>query len=212
MTTTTTNGQQRKTLASQLDRLDGILDTLSLGLNEAVVSAVQEAVTVAVKQAISAMMTEVLTNADLLKQLHGLVAPAHSPTPVPPAEKPGLLARLAALGKAALAKGRNALGKMAGAMKRLRQALVARTRSACKKTVSFVRAFWLRTIFVGMLAKKYHKPLLIAGGTGLVVGLGCYYAGPAIASTVSGLYAFAGSLMGRAWQKLRQAMALPQAG
>ena len=37
MTTTTntnTNGQVRKTLASQLDRLDAILDSLSDGLND----------------------------------------------------------------------------------------------------------------------------------------------------------------------------------
>jgi len=34
MTTTTMNGSTRKTLASQLDRLDGILDALSDGLND----------------------------------------------------------------------------------------------------------------------------------------------------------------------------------
>ena len=34
MTTTTTNGDARKTLASQLDRLDSILDGLSDALND----------------------------------------------------------------------------------------------------------------------------------------------------------------------------------
>src|SRR5439155_25922717 len=50
--TTTTNGQVRKTLASQLDRLDSILDGLSEGLNEAVATAVQGAVELAVRQAV----------------------------------------------------------------------------------------------------------------------------------------------------------------
>ena len=45
MTTTThtnsSNGQVRKTLASQLDRLDAILDSLSDGLNQAVATAIE---------------------------------------------------------------------------------------------------------------------------------------------------------------------------
>jgi hypothetical protein len=56
MTNLNTNGQ-RKTLASQLDRLDTILDTLDQGLQEAVASAVQEAVSVAVREAIKGLVT-----------------------------------------------------------------------------------------------------------------------------------------------------------
>jgi hypothetical protein len=70
---------------------------------------------------------------------------------------------------------------------------------------------WVRARVVAALVRKYRKPLLIAGGVGLLVGVGCYFAGPAIASAVSGLYAFAGTLAARAWKKLRQA-AEPQAG
>src|SRR5438270_4651975 len=65
------NGQERKTLASQLDRLDAILDVLGEGLNEAVALAVQEAVTVAGKQAVKVAVTEVLTNPDVLQLLRG---------------------------------------------------------------------------------------------------------------------------------------------
>ena len=43
-TTTNTNGQVRKTLASQLDRLDAILDCLGDGLHQAVATAVEQAV------------------------------------------------------------------------------------------------------------------------------------------------------------------------
>src|SRR5688572_18017313 len=70
----TTNGRPvRKSLAGQLDRLDGIIDTLSEGLNGAVADAVRDAVTAAVQQAIRQVLTEVLTNPDLLRALAGSV-------------------------------------------------------------------------------------------------------------------------------------------
>src|SRR5262249_51640783 len=80
--TTTTNGV-RKTLASQLDRLDSILDGLSDGLSEAVSTAVEGAVGRAVKQAVGeavretlqAVLAEALTNADLLAAARTLLAP-----------------------------------------------------------------------------------------------------------------------------------------
>lgn len=80
MTTTTTprtnsDGQQRKTLASQLDRLDGILD----GLDAALAGAVQEAVSMAVKEAVHSVLTEVLTNRALQEQLHQAAQPGPPP-------------------------------------------------------------------------------------------------------------------------------------
>ena len=60
MTTTMSNGQTRKTLASQLDRLDAILDGLSVGLNEAVATAVEGAVERAVRQAVGEAVKETL--------------------------------------------------------------------------------------------------------------------------------------------------------
>src|SRR5262245_3837852 len=89
--TTTTNGQERKTLASQLDRLDSILDGLSDALNEAVATAVEGAVERAVKQAVGeavretlqAVIAEVVSNPDLLAAARTLLAPG-SPADVPP--------------------------------------------------------------------------------------------------------------------------------
>jgi hypothetical protein len=74
------NGQTRKTLANQLDRLDGILDGLSEGLSDAVASAVREAVGLAVQEAVRAVLTEVLTNPLLREQLQ---RPAEA-QPAPP--------------------------------------------------------------------------------------------------------------------------------
>ena len=78
---TNINGQPRKTLASQIDRLDGILD----GLDAALAGAVQEAVEQAVKQAVQAVLTEVLTNRELQEQLQQAAQPA--PPPEPPRGK-----------------------------------------------------------------------------------------------------------------------------
>ena len=49
-----------------------------------------------------------------------------------------------------------------------------------------------------------RKPLLIAVAVGLVVGLGCYLAGPLVASTVSGLAGFLGTLAAGVVKQLRQ--------
>ena len=85
---TTSNGQPRKTLASQLDRLDGILD----GLDAALAGAVQDAVEQAVKQAVQAVLTEVLTNRELQEQLQQ--AAQHAPSRDETHGKPSLLQRL----------------------------------------------------------------------------------------------------------------------
>jgi hypothetical protein len=85
---TNIDGQQHKNLASQLDRLDDILD----GLDSALGGAVQEAVSMAVKQAVQAVLAEVLTNRELQEQLQR--AAKESSQPEPPRGKPSLLNRL----------------------------------------------------------------------------------------------------------------------
>src|SRR5262249_60080165 len=73
MSTTTLDNGVRKTLASQLDRLDTILDGLAENLNEAVAMAaansVKEIVNVAVQEAVRAALVEILTNAEGQKRL-----------------------------------------------------------------------------------------------------------------------------------------------
>jgi hypothetical protein len=84
-TKTNPNGQERKTLASQIDRLDSILDGLSEALSESVSTAVQEAVSLAVKEAVQTVLTEVLTNPELRDRLQPLCPPA----PPPPSSSGG---------------------------------------------------------------------------------------------------------------------------
>ena len=125
--TTTTNGV-RKTLASQIDRLDSILDGLSDGLNEAVATAVEgavgRAVQVAVRQAVGeavretlqAVIAEVVSNPDLVAAARTLLAPG-SPADVPadPPERPkGLFRRACDKVKAGLGVAATACGYVAG--------------------------------------------------------------------------------------------------
>ena len=72
-TKTTTNGQARKSLAEQIDRLDAVLDGLADGLNGAVAAAVKEAVGVAVQQAVQAVVREALANPELLARLGAFI-------------------------------------------------------------------------------------------------------------------------------------------
>src|SRR3954447_21908012 len=107
MTTTTqtnsSNGHVRKTLASQLDRLDAILDSLSDGLNQAVAGAVEQAVEAAVRegvrQGVRGALSEILTDPEVLGVIRATAAaqaadaqPAAS-TPPSPSSGPGLLGR-----------------------------------------------------------------------------------------------------------------------
>ena len=77
-----TNGQSRKTLASQLDRLDSILDGLSEGLDQAVAQAV---------------LTELLTNPALREQLQRPAAAQPGSPDGPTNKHGGGKGRLAAL-------------------------------------------------------------------------------------------------------------------
>ena len=190
-TTTTINGQQRKTLASQLDRLDGILDALSDGLNQAVATAVEGAVEravrlavgQAVKEAVQAVLTEVLTNADLLATLRGIL-PAAPPDNVT-APPRGWLRRacdkvkagLTAVGTACTA----VLGQVAGV-----------------KTVA--RSAW-------GLTKQFKGRVLAACGVCVAAGVATYLAGPWLGVAAGWLSGFVVSLAVQARNALHKLFA-----
>src|SRR6516162_10165034 len=72
---TDTNGRVRKSLAEQIDRLDGILDGLAEGLNEAIVAAVKEAAGAAVQEAVRAVLSALLANPELLHSIRDSLVP-----------------------------------------------------------------------------------------------------------------------------------------
>jgi hypothetical protein len=169
MTTTTTNGQERKTLASQLDRLDSILDGLSDALNGAVATAVEGAVERAVKQAVGeavretlqAVIAEMVSNPDLLAAARTLLAPGcMADVPADPPDLPelprGLFRRACDKVQAGVAAAGSACAAVAG-------------RVAGVKTMA--RAGW-------GLTKRFKGRVLAACGVGLAAGAATLLAAP----------------------------------
>jgi hypothetical protein len=86
MTTTTTmasNGKLRKSLADQIDRLDGILDGLSDALNGAVASAVKDAVKQAVREAVQSLAAEIQSYPAVRQLIQKSLMPSMTPAQTP---------------------------------------------------------------------------------------------------------------------------------
>jgi hypothetical protein len=76
---------------------------------------------------------------------------------------------------------------------RLRQSCAA-LYQRCRQAVSRCTRAWEGITHLLPVLWPCRSPLLLALGVGLVLGVGCYLAGPFVAATVSGLAGFAGSL------------------
>ena len=193
MSTTKVNadGQERKTLSSQLDRLDQILDTLGEGLNEAVAQAVQQAVELAVRegvhQGVRSALAEVLSSPEVLAVLRA-AAPAADAQPAPAVPpRPG---RLWGWARAGLRKAHSTLGAALGRARRVA--------SAAWSGVRLLRPVW--------------GQLLVALGVGAAVGAGAYFAGPYVAAAAGRLAGVLSTLAVRAgyasrWLTARAAQA-----
>jgi hypothetical protein len=178
---TVTNGRMpRKSLASQLDRLDSILDGLAEALQGAVADAVREAlapaVGVAVRESALAVVQAVLANPELRPQLANSEVTEEV---LVKQKKPmtGVIARVASVAKAVAhncaSKVRNWLGGLA------------------------------RTAAVAL---RLRRPLGLAVGVGVALGVGCYLAGPAIASALGGVAGFGASLTASALRGVRRSL------
>jgi hypothetical protein len=184
-----TNGRgQRPSLAQQIDRLDGILDNLSEGLQEAVAEAVKLAVT----KAVEAALMEVLTNPEL--RLHLMPEPQVTPARTSESRweniagfvrRSGCRVRAGAIGLWSavpalivflLAAGQNAY------------------QHAKRRLTSVTRTIWYRAVAGMHLFRQVRRSLGMALGIGVLVGVGCFVAGPVVASAVSGVAGFLGSL------------------
>jgi hypothetical protein len=175
------SGPARKTLASQLDRLDGILDGLSEGLSDAVALAVREAVGLAVQEAVRAVLTELLTNPALREQLQK----AAPPDPPPPAERTpeGGRGRLAAL-----------CGRVSDKL-----------RSACRVGAGWLRQAGQAARWAWRLAGERVRAALLAGAGAAAAGA-AWLARTSLAAAAQRLYDATKDLAGRAWGALRRAL------
>src|SRR5262245_11203825 len=188
---TTTNGRgQRKTLASQLDRLDSIIDVLADGLNEAVGDAVKQAVTTAVQEAVAAAVQALLSNPDLVRHLAAQASPAATPPPAEPAApEPARPSR------------RRSLFSRVGLWLADRVRQVRRGLGAARCwVVGLATGFWER---LGPV-RRFQVPLLVAAVVGTAVGLVAFHAGPPVAAAAGWLGGFFFALAVQAGLALRR--------
>jgi hypothetical protein len=208
MATTTLNAGARKTLASQLDRLDTIIDGLADNLNEAVALAaadsMKEIVNVAVQEAVHAALVEVLSNAELRKRLAN---PADGrPTTIRLVRScwawivgtaKGIWNKIVAVtymaGDRLKAQGGPLLAATGVKLQQTRKEIARRFRSG-----------WMLMTALAALAKRFRTQLLVALGIGVLVGAVCYFAGREVASLGCGLAGCVGSLASGAVNRLRQ--------
>jgi hypothetical protein len=202
MTTTTTNTPNgraaRKSLAEQIDRLDTVLDGLSDGLQEAVTQAVQAAVETAVREAVRSVLTEIVTNPAVLDRLRAqLVPPTPAPAEVPapsPTEAPASTAVRPGWRMWSWVSTRlRAMGRIATATIDQLRAGVAAVRQQLE------------------MVRPHAKPLLVAAGVGVLVGVLAYLAGPWLSALGSAVGGFVTTLAVQAGFWFRRTMgALPR--
>jgi hypothetical protein len=192
--TTLNNGSshaQRKTLATQLDRLDVILDGLSDALSGSVETAVRDVVGQVVRETVEATIREVLSNQDLLRAALGQpITPEPQPVPAPVPRRRTLKDLLQSAGNYA----REKAGQVADGVKqafawgltRLRRGCSALAGGclgalgACAKAPSALAA-------VGCTLWTFRKTTSVALTVGVLAGVGSYFAGPVISSIASGI-------------------------
>jgi hypothetical protein len=190
---TDTNGRVRKSLAEQIDRLDGILDGLAEGLND---TAVKEAVGAAVQEAVRAVLTELLGNPDLLRMIR------ESLVPLIPAE--ARTAQPSAANAAGVAG--SVFFSRCWAWTRARVLAAARClRSWRSRVHTGLDAARVGMCVGGRFVVRLWRPLLIALGIGAVVGVAAYLLGPWLSTAAGGMAGFTTSLAVRATQALREA-------
>jgi hypothetical protein len=207
--TTNANGQ-RKSLASQIDRLDALLDGLADGLNGAVAQAVQVAVALAVKEAVQAVLTEVLTNPAVLAKLQAATRAAQpeQPTDAPAPKGPG---RFAAWRNWAGAQLQKAGQRCRAGWQRVRDAGVALARRAARvvtTAATAVREEAARVVATGWLLGNVLLRLAAAFGSGVAVRVALFVTGIIVASSPGDLRALLLAMLARAVVWLRRLLAM----
>jgi hypothetical protein len=172
-TNTNANGQvQRKTLASQLDRLDSIIDALANGLNETVADVLRQTVAVVVPQVVQGIIQQVLTHPDVLRLLAAqqVVAATPATAVVEPVET-----HQSKLGRMCRWVGRKSSNCWSGICSKIRK-LPEGIRFLGRKIGQGLQKVW-----------EYRRPVFISLAVGLAAGGIGYWGGEVIASLALGL-------------------------
>ena len=188
------HGQQRKTLAVQLDRLDTIIDAIDKVLPEVVADTVKEVVGAVVQQTVEAVVRELLGRPELMRAL--APQPAMNPTPAQTCQssrKPWLLRRawswLSAKVADAGAWVRSKIDRVVSGVCCLGETIGSKLKPVGMLIVLLIGglAGWLR---------QHPGTVALAGSVGLLVGTVGYLAGPLISSAALGLAGSLASLAG----------------
>jgi hypothetical protein len=204
--TTNANGQ-RKSLASQIDRLDALLDGLADGLNHAVAQAVQGAVALAVKEAVQAVLVEVLTNPAVLAlqaatQSEQAEQPAGSPTGGP--------GKVASWRDWIGAKLKKVGDRCRAGWQRLRDTGVVLARRATRMVTTAataIREEVVRVVATGWLLGNVLLRLAAAFGSGVAVRVALFVTGVIVASSPGDLRAVVLTAVARVIVWLRRLLA-----
>jgi hypothetical protein len=183
-TQTMNNGHtQRKTLATQIDRLDHILDGLADALNESVADAVRQVIGQVVSEAVQAAVTEVLSSPELLRAALERHAPAEPMCMPPPPTAPILKSKAASAAGVVCQKA----GELARQIKEKLRKLATLGCAAGKQAgkICAIAPMILRA--VARKVWQYRKPCAIAVGVGVVFGASCYLGGRLFSSIANGL-------------------------
>ncbi len=206
-TTVSSNGRVRRSLATEIDRLNQILDGLANGLNDAVREAVQQAIQLALR--------EVLASPAFIEQLREKIVPpapvpAQVETPVPPKKEdpPSRGSRLFGWIGGPLKAVATGCPASARAIGRAGMALLHRVRKVLTLgRQGAVRGLELASVF-GLLAlrlaRRYRLPLLTAAGIGTALGLAALGAGRLTATLLCRLGELLTAARARAGRWLRR--------
>jgi hypothetical protein len=198
---TTANGiantrTARKSLADQIDRLDGILDGLAEGLNESVADAVKDVIAQVVSEAVETAVKEVLSSPELLRAALAQHAP---PAPLAQSAMPKTDRRSIT---DVLKSGWTWLcGKATQTASQVKKTLgqavswcVEKVRQGCTAVLNR-RKGWVASCAgavaalgtVGLALWQFRRSCSIALAAGLVIGVVGYLAGPVFCAMISGL-------------------------
>jgi len=191
---TNPNGQQRKTLAAQIDRLDSMLDNLAEGINGTVVDAVKEAIEQAVREAVHTAVKEVLTNPVLQERLRSAATPVGAPAALRSSSVVHGVRRacrwLANLAKGACSGTYAAARWIGSTTQEIARGSVRAVhdfgRRMCQRGQALVRGLWLRSRSLYHLSRRVCAVAVVALGVAMVLATVAITAGPFLASLLSG--------------------------
>jgi hypothetical protein len=181
--TATLNGRRepRRSLSQELDRLDKMLDGLAEAIPGAVADSVKEAVTTAVAEAFRATLMEVAANPEIIALLRGARAATVCNEQPAPAKAP--------LHQQIRKSVSNAWKHALAGLKLAGNFVVSPVQTVVRCTITSYRQ--INTIW------GLRKPILIALGVGVVIGVAAYASAPWISAAIAACGAASTTLLGQ---------------